>query len=93
MPVEVISSPSPLHVGKLDSLHKVRLEMTKLYREARLGTLETQEATKLVFILQNIAKLLEGVDLALQVTELEKRLERGQENHTPHEPDNSHTSH
>lgn len=71
---DVTPTPSPHKVGKLDSLQRVRLEMTKLYREARSGTLETQEATRLCFILVNIAKLIEGADLEQRLEIVEAQL-------------------
>jgi len=71
---DVTLTPSPSKVGKLDSLQRVRLEMTKLYREARRGTLETQEATRLCFILVNIAKLIETSDLEERFEKVEQDL-------------------
>jgi hypothetical protein len=70
----VSSNPSLPRVGRLDTLTRVRLEMTKLYKEARHGKLETQEATRLVFILQNIARLIEGGDFEKRLDDMENRL-------------------
>jgi hypothetical protein len=78
MASEVTATPSPPHVGKLDSLRKVRLEMTKIYKEARIGTLETQEATRLCFLLVNIAKLIESSDLERRLEQVEAQLESGE---------------
>lgn len=93
MASSVATNPSPPRVGTLATLHKVRLEMTKLYREARQGKLESSEATRLVFILQNIAKLIESSDLSTQIAELEERLDRSQGTTTQHESSNSTTAH
>ena len=41
----------------LSSLERVRLEMAKVYRDARAGKIETADATKLTFILAEIGKL------------------------------------
>lgn len=46
----------------LSSCEDVRLEMCRVYREARLGTLVTSEATKLVFVLGQILKAFELVE-------------------------------
>ena len=77
---DVPANPSPPRVGRLDTLARVRLEMTRLYREARIGTLESQEATRLVFILQGIARLIEGSDHESRLDEIEKRLTANDEN-------------
>ena len=63
-------SPQPRgpYVGRLDSLPRVRRELAKLYREARQGRLDIGDATRLAYVLQVIAKILEG-------SELERRLE------------------
>ncbi len=53
---------------KLDSMADVKSEMAKVYREARSGLVEVQDGTKLVWMLQAVAKVIEGSDL-------EKRLE------------------
>ncbi len=59
-------------VGKLDTLTRVRREMSKLYKEARQKKLETPEATRLVFILKNIAGLIESSDLEKRIEALEE---------------------
>lgn len=71
---DVTVTPSLPKVGKLDSLQRVRLEMTKIYKEARTGTLETQEATRLCFLLVNIAKLIESSDLEHRLEQVELQL-------------------
>ena len=67
---EVIDYP-PSHKryrAKLDTLHDVKREMAKIYREARTGLIDSQDATKQVWVLQAIGKVI--VD-----AELEKRIE------------------
>jgi hypothetical protein len=44
----------------LSSLEHIRLEMGRVYREARAGTLPTSEASRLNFMLMNISKALEA---------------------------------
>jgi hypothetical protein len=56
---------------KLDTLADVKREMAKVYREARSEIIETQNASKLVFILQAVAKVIEGSDLEKRVEALE----------------------
>jgi hypothetical protein len=56
------------YVGRLDTLPRVRRELAKLYREARQRRLDVGDATRLAYVLQVIAKILEG-------SELERRLE------------------
>jgi hypothetical protein len=70
----VPATPSPPRVGRLDTLARVRLEMTRLYREARTGKLDSQEATRLAFILQSIARLIEGGDFERRLDEIEKKV-------------------
>ena len=60
--------PTP-RVGQLSSLAGVRIELVKIYRSARRGELDTQDMTRLAYVLGQIAKVIETGDL-------EKRLER-----------------
>ena len=52
----------------LDTCERVRIEMGKLYREARAGTVDVSDASKLANMLNILARLIETSDL-------EKRLE------------------
>jgi hypothetical protein len=54
--------------AKLDSVGDVKHEVARIYREARSGLLDTQDATKLVWCLQALGKIIE-------VSELERRIE------------------
>jgi hypothetical protein len=56
---------------KLDSLGDVKSEMAKLYREARSGVIDVQDSTKLVWVLQAVAKVIEGSDLEKRIEILE----------------------
>ncbi len=60
--------------AKLDSLADVKREMAKVYRENRSGLSDTQDATKQIWMLQAIGKII--VD-----SELEQRIERLELNH------------
>lgn len=49
----------------------VRRELAKVYREARGGTLDRAEATKLVYILDAIRKAIELEDIERRLADLE----------------------
>ena len=53
---------------KLNTLQEVRREMARVYREARSQLIDVFEASKLVYMLGSIGKVIEG-------GEFEKRLE------------------
>ena len=57
--------------AKLDSLGDIKREMAKLYREARSGVIDVQDSTKLVWVLQAVAKVIEGSDLEKRIEILE----------------------
>lgn len=63
----------PPRVGRLDSVHRIRREMGKIYREVRAGTLNSQESTRLVYILLSLSRMLVDSDLETRI----KRLEDG----------------
>lgn len=58
---------------KLDTMQDVRREMAKVYREARSGLLDTQDATKLTWVLQAVGKVIEGSDLERRIEALERQ--------------------
>lgn len=58
---------------KLDSLPDVKREMSKVYREARSGVIDIQDASRLVYMLQTIGKVVETSDLEQRVEHLEDR--------------------
>jgi hypothetical protein len=70
--------PSPeIRVGKLDTIEAVRNEMAKLYRAARKSSgteLDAATAAKLAYLLNHIAKSIEGAELEKRISELEKRI-------------------
>jgi len=59
--------------AKLDTLQDVKHEMAKLYREARSGIVYTQDATKLMWCLQAIGKVIESSDLEKRIEALEAK--------------------
>lgn len=55
----------------LSSLDDVRLEMAKVYREMRARRLESSDGTRLVYVLGQLAKLHETVEIAKRLAALE----------------------
>lgn len=64
------------NVGRLSTMNSVRQEMSRVYREARRGEKNTQEAGRLVHILSQIARIIEGSDLEQRVAKLEQLYEK-----------------
>lgn len=57
--------------AKLDTLQDVRSEMAKVYREARSGLIDNQDATKQVWMLQAIGKVIVDYDFEKRIEALE----------------------
>ena len=55
----------PLHTPqiKLAVIEDCRREMARVYRDARLNKIDTSEASRLVYMLSQIAKLIELSDI------------------------------
>lgn len=51
---------------------EIRYELARLYREARAGVLEAQTATRLAYLLQVLAKVIEQSDLEQRIAALEE---------------------
>lgn len=66
--VHLIPTPTKIPLNSLDD---VRREMARVYREARARKLDTAEASKLSFMLQGLAKLLEATVIERRLSELE----------------------
>lgn len=58
---------------KLDTLLDVRREMAKVYRESRSELIDPAAATKLVWMLQAVGKVIEGSDLEKRIEALENK--------------------
>lgn len=56
---------------KLATIDDCRREMAKVYRDAKTGITETADASRLVYILSSIAKLIETGQLEQRLTALE----------------------
>lgn len=67
----VVLTPTRTPPIKLDSLRHLRDEMGRVYREARAGKLNPQDATRLVFVLGELRKLYEAIELEERIAALE----------------------
>jgi DNA-binding TFAR19-related protein (PDSD5 family) len=66
--------PTPRVRSRLTNIREVRREMAKVYIEARAGTLRTDVATRLVYILTQISNLIRDSELEDRVKQLEDEL-------------------
>jgi hypothetical protein len=64
--------PTRRRKAQLTSMEGVRCEMSRVYREMESGKRDSQEGSRLVYVLTQIAKVLE-------LTEIERRLIRLEE--------------
>lgn len=65
-----------IKVGKLNTLEDIRNEMARLYRSARKTSgvqVDANTAAKLAYLLNHIAKSIEGAELEQRISELEKK--------------------
>lgn len=75
---EVISlSPTP--PIRLASIDDVRVEMARLYRDARRNALPLSDASKLAFILGQLVKVMELQLIERRVDEIESAMEASNE--------------
>ena len=63
---------------QLTTLDGVRVEMARIYREAESGQRDTAEASKLTYILGQIGKVLEIVEIEVRLKALEVKANGGQ---------------
>ena len=66
---------TPVKKIDLATVDDVRLEMARTYREMKSGSIETSDGTKLVYVLCQIAKMIELYDIENRLTLLEKENE------------------
>ena len=57
---------------KLATIDDCRREMAKVYRDAKTGKTETADASRLVYMLTSIAKMIEVGQLEERLTQLER---------------------
>jgi len=58
---------------KLDTMQDVKAEMAKVYRESRSEIIDPVTGTKLIWMLQTVAKVIEGSDLEKRIELLETK--------------------
>ena len=58
----------------LKTLPDVRREMARVYREMRRGRLETQDATRMTYVLTQIAKIIQTAELEARIEAVERAL-------------------
>lgn len=63
-------TPSRLRL-KLATIEDVRRELARLYREAKSGTRNVQDASRLAHMLGLLGRMIEGADLERRVLALE----------------------
>jgi hypothetical protein len=61
---------------RLDSLDRIRRELTKIYRQGRDGERDVGDSSKLAHILALVARIVEGSDLEKRITALEQAKEQ-----------------
>jgi hypothetical protein len=64
--------PVPTPPINLHDLEAVRREMARVYRAMKGKAIDTQDGTRLVYVLTQIAKLHEAVEIERRVQELER---------------------
>ena len=64
--------PIPTPPVNLHNLEAVRREMARVYRDMRTRKIDSQDGTRLVYVLSQIAKVHEIAVLEKKVAELEK---------------------
>jgi hypothetical protein len=69
--------PTPRRID-LSNLRDVRLEMAHVYREMDAGRIKTQDATRRVYVLDAIGKVITVAELEKRLAELEERPIPGQ---------------
>lgn len=70
---KVILTPARTPPIKLDTLRNLRDEMGRVYREARAGKIQTQDATRFVFVLDKLRDVLIAMDIEKRIEVLEER--------------------
>ena len=68
------AAPPPLPKGRrirLGSIREIRKELSAVYREARLGKLDTAVATRYTYMLRELAAMIRDNELEARVEALE----------------------
>ena len=67
------SAPPPPS-RRLNTISECRRELARLYWEARAGTLDVSEASRLANMLQILSRLIAGDDIERRLQELEQQI-------------------
>ncbi|MER2514090.1 MAG: hypothetical protein ABTQ25_17030 [Nitrosomonas ureae] len=74
---EVIPAhPTPRKQIRLSSIKDCRRELTKVYADARHGSVDPQDATRLTYILVAISNMIKDHELEERVNKLEEQNEK-----------------
>ena len=60
--------------GPLVTIGSIRKELAAVYREGRMGKLDLSKATRLTFILQTLARLIQADEIEQRLAALEKTI-------------------
>lgn len=66
--IEVLPTPPRIN---LSSIEHVRRELARVYRDARTGKIETQDATRFAYILDRLLKVFELTEIERRIAALE----------------------
>jgi len=67
--------PTPRRRGPvLETLTDVRREMARVYRQMRHGRIDTQDATRMTYVLTQLAKLIQTGEFEARVEAVERAL-------------------
>lgn len=62
---------------KLHTLQNIRDELGRVYRQARIGKLPTQDATRLAYLLGEMRQMIMAMDIEARITQLERNRNHG----------------
>ena len=62
---------------KLQTLDDIRVEMSRIYRESKSGRRDTADASRMIFMLSQIGKMIELADVEKRLITLERRMHSG----------------
>lgn len=68
---------TPVRVGPLHTLEAIRVEMAKVYREARQGRMRSDDASRMSYMLQQLVRVIEAqrdTEYIERIIALEQRL-------------------
>ena len=69
--VETLPSQGKRYRAKLDTISDVKREMARCYKDARSQTIDVQDASRLVYMLAALGKVIESTDIETRIEALE----------------------